>query len=65
MNGKKRKPQTSQQRRIVRLERELASLEAEMARREESERRRLAEQDHFIMLQRPSLFMPLSRRMLH
>jgi hypothetical protein len=65
MTSKKRKPRTSQQRRILRLERELAALEAEITRREASDHFGLAEQNHFILWQRPSLFVPLSHAMLH
>jgi hypothetical protein len=59
MTRKKRKPKplpSKQRRRVVRLERELAALEAQIARLEKDPHLDLAEQDHFVLWRRPTLF---------
>ena len=58
MTNRKRKPTPSDRRRILRLERELQAIEAEIARREKDKSLGLATQDHFILWRRPSLFAP-------
>ncbi len=60
MTNRKCKPTPSDRRRILRLERELQAIEAEIARREKDKSLGLAPQDHFILWRRPSLFAPWS-----
>jgi hypothetical protein len=57
MRSKKRKLLPSTHRRIVRLERRLAAVEAQIARLEKDPQLGLAEQDHFFLWKRPVLFM--------
>ena len=59
MTNRKRKPIPSD-RRMLRLERQLQAIEAEIARREKDKSSGLAVQDHFILWRRPSLFAPWS-----
>ncbi|WP_457093972.1 hypothetical protein [Microvirga sp. P5_D2] len=56
MISRKRKPPRSDRRRMLRLERQLQAIEAEIARREKDEGLGLATQDHFIQWRRPCLF---------
>lgn len=58
MTGKKRKKATCDRRRLTRLERKLQSVEAQIARLEKDRSLDLAEQDHFLLWRRPSLFAP-------
>jgi hypothetical protein len=60
MTSRKRKPNPSHRRRVLRLERQLQALEAEIARQEKDKSLELAAQDHFILWRRPSLFAPWS-----
>jgi hypothetical protein len=60
MTNRKRKPNPSHRRRVLRLERQLQALEAEIARQEKDKSLELAAQDHFILWRRPSLFAPWS-----
>jgi hypothetical protein len=56
MASKRRKPADAARRRIVRLNRELASVEAQIARLEKDTSLGLAQRDHFALWRRPSLF---------
>ena len=58
MTSRKRKPTRSDRRRMLRLERQLQAIEAEIARREKDKGLGLAMQDHFIQWRRPCLFVP-------
>ena len=58
MTSRKRKPTRSDRRRMLRLERQLQAIEAEIARREKDKGLGLATQDHFILWRRPCLFAP-------
>jgi hypothetical protein len=60
MTSRKRKPTRSDRRRMLRLERQLQAIEAEIARREKDKGLGLATQDHFILWRRPCLFAPWS-----
>ena len=56
MKGKKPKLVPSPRRCITRLERELAAVEAQIARLENDPQLGLAERDHFFLWKRSSLF---------
>jgi len=56
MMSKRRKPSSSIHRRITRLERELATVEAQIARLEQNKSLELAERNHFALRQRAPLF---------
>jgi hypothetical protein len=56
MKGKKQKLLPSKRRQISRLERQLAAVEAQIARLETVPHLGLAEQDHFFLWKRASLF---------
>lgn len=58
MKNRKRKPVSSEPRRIARLERELRAIEAQIALLEKDTRLDLAMQDHFVLWRRPNLFAP-------
>jgi hypothetical protein len=58
MTDPKRKKILSDRRRLSRLERKLEAIEAQIARLEKNRSLDLAEQDHFVLWQRPSLFAP-------
>jgi hypothetical protein len=58
MTSRKRKPTRSDRRRMLRLERQLQAIEAEIARLEKDKGLCLATQDHFILWRRPCLFVP-------
>lgn len=60
MTSRKRKPTRSDRRRMLRLERQLQAIEAEIARREKDKGLCLATLDHFILWRRPCLFAPWS-----
>jgi hypothetical protein len=60
MMSRKRKPTRSDRRRMLRLERQLQAIEAEIARREKNKSLGLAAQDHFILWRRPCLLTPWS-----
>jgi hypothetical protein len=57
MTSKKRKPSSAVRRRIVRLERELAAVEAEITGLEQNKRLGPAKDDHFALWRRATLFM--------
>jgi hypothetical protein len=57
MTSKKRKPSSAVRQRIVRLERELAAVEAEITRLEQNKRLGPAKDDHFALWRRATLFM--------
>jgi hypothetical protein len=58
MTSKKRKPSSAVRQRIARLERELATVEAEIAQLEQNKRLSgSAEDDHFALRRRATLFM--------
>jgi hypothetical protein len=56
MTSKKRKPSSAVRQRIVRLERELAAVEAEITRLEQNKRLGPAKDDHFALWRRATLF---------
>jgi predicted phage-related endonuclease len=56
MRHKKRHPNPAIRRKILRLERELKGIEAQIACMEKDKTLGLAKQDHFILWKRPSLF---------
>jgi hypothetical protein len=65
MTGKKRKEVSSDRRRLTRLERKLQAVEAQIARLEQDRSLDLAEQDHFVLWRRPSLFAPWPSDLRH
>lgn len=65
MTSKKSKLQRSARRRVVRLERQLAIVEAQIARLEKDPHLHLAEQDHFFLWKRPVLFVTRRPETLH
>ncbi|NBJ13584.1 hypothetical protein [Microvirga arsenatis] len=60
MTSQKRKPTRSDRRHMLRLERLLQAIEAEIARREKDRGLGLATQDHFILWRRSCFFAPWS-----
>jgi hypothetical protein len=58
MRNKKRNPDPSVRRMILRLERQLKGVEAQIARLEKDKTLDLAMQDHFLVWKRPNLFAP-------
>jgi hypothetical protein len=56
MRNKTRNPDPSVRRTILRLDRQLKGVEAQIARIEKDKSLDLAKQDHFLLWQRPSLF---------
>ncbi|WP_246529731.1 hypothetical protein [Microvirga zambiensis] len=65
MSGKKPKPVPNPRRYISRLERELAAVEAQIARLENDPQLDLAERDHFYLWRRSSLFVEGRLGVLH
>lgn len=65
MKRKKPKLVPSPRRYITRLERELAAVEAQIARLEKDPQLGLAEHDHFFLWKRSSLFMTERPAVLH
>jgi hypothetical protein len=65
MPTKKRKPDPSVRRKILRLERKLKGIEAQIARLEKDRTLGLAMQDHFLLWKRPSLFAPRLSELRH
>ena len=65
MKGKKPKLAPSTRRSITRLERQLAAVEAQIARLEKDPQLGLAEHDHFFLWRRPSLFVDGCPELLH
>ncbi len=65
MKAKKPKRALGTRRSITRLERQLAAVEAQIARLEQDLQLGLAEQDHFLLWKRPSLFMTERPAVLH
>jgi hypothetical protein len=65
MTGKKRKEMSSDRRRLTRLERKLQAVEAQIARLEQDRSLDPAEQDHFVLWRRPSLFAPWPSDLRH
>ena len=65
MRNKKRNPDPSVRRMILRLERQLKGVEAQIARLERDKTLDLAMQDHFLVWKRPSLFGPRSPEVQH
>ncbi|MBM1172317.1 hypothetical protein [Microvirga arabica] len=58
MKSRKRKPSDSKARRAAKLERQLKTIEAQIAFLEKDTGLKLAEQDHFVLWRRPNLFAP-------
>jgi hypothetical protein len=56
MANRKRKPVSAGWRRFIRLEQQLASVEAQIVRMEKDSSVGLAARDHFALWRRPSLF---------
>ena len=65
MKTKKPKWAPGTQRYLTRLERQLAAVEAQIARLEQDPQLGLAEHDHFLIWKRPSLFMTERPAVLH
>jgi hypothetical protein len=65
MKAKKRKLRPSKRRHISRLERQLAAVEAQIARLENDPHLGCAEQDHFFLWKRASLFSAERLPVLH
>ncbi|GEO18931.1 hypothetical protein MAE02_66270 [Microvirga aerophila] len=65
MKGNKKKLLPSKRRQISRLERQLAAVEAQIARLEKVQDLGLADQNHFFVWKRPSLFMTERPEVLH
>jgi hypothetical protein len=65
MKGRKRKLLPSKRRQISRLERQLAVVEAQIARLEKVRDLGLVEQNHLFIWKRPSLFMTERPEVLH
>jgi hypothetical protein len=65
MKGKKPKLPPRTRWDVTRLERQLAAVEAQIARLEQDPQLGLAERDHFLLWKRPSLFMTERPVVLH
>ena len=65
MKSKKPKRAPGTRRDLTRLERQLAAVDAQIARLEKDPRLGLAEQDHFLLWNRPSLFMTERPAVVH
>ncbi|EIM31196.1 hypothetical protein MicloDRAFT_00001860 [Microvirga lotononidis] len=65
MKREKQKLLPSKRRHVIRLERQLAAVEAQIARLEQDRHLGLAEQDHFFLWKRPSLFVSWRPQVLH
>jgi hypothetical protein len=65
LRNKKRNPDLSVRRKIRRLERQLAGVEAQIARLEKDKTLNLAKQDHFLRWKRPNLFAPRPSDLQH
>jgi hypothetical protein len=65
MKGTKPKRMPRMRRSVTRLERQLAAVEAQIARLEKEPQLGLAEHDHFFLWKRPSLFMAERPAVLH
>ena len=65
MPNKKRNPDPSVRRKILRLERKLKGIEVQIARLEKDKTLGLAMQDHFLLWRRTSLFAPRLSELQH
>jgi len=65
MKGKNKKLPPSKRRQISRLERQLAEVEAQIARIKKDRRSDIAEHHHFFLWKRPSLFTTERPDVLH
>jgi hypothetical protein len=65
MKGRKPKQTPGKRRDLTRLERQLAAVEAQIARLEKDPQLGLAVRDHFLLWKRPSLFMTERPAVLH
>ena len=65
MRNKKRNPDPSVRRMILRLERQLKGVEAQITRLERDKTLSFAKQDHFLLWKRPSLFAPQPSELRH
>ena len=65
MTNKKRIPDLSVYRKILRRERQLKGVEAQIARLEKDKTLGLAMQDHFLLWKRSSLFAPPPSELQH